>query len=113
MELFLFYSDDLLSGQWTPHPLNPIVSDVKRARPAGSLFVEDGKLFRPSQFCSTSYGYGFDLNEIERLSESEYCERTTMSVRPDWDKKVLATHTYSKQGRLTVIDAFKYAPRIG
>ncbi len=112
VELFLFYSDDLLSGRWTPHPSNPIVSDVKRARPAGSLFVEDGKLFRPSQYCSTSYGYGFDLNEIERLSESEYCERTTMSVRPDWDKQILATHTYSKQGRLTVIDAFKYAPRI-
>ncbi len=44
-ELFLFSSDDLLTGSWTPHPCNPIVSDVRRARPAGRLFERDGELF--------------------------------------------------------------------
>ena len=106
VELFLFYTDDLFTGQWMAHPLNPIVSDVKSARPAGDLFLQDGKLFRPSQDCSKAYGYGFDLNEIEVLSETEYCERKTLSVRPDWDEKILATHTYARQGNLTVIDAF-------
>jgi hypothetical protein len=107
VELFLFYSDDIFSGQWRAHPKNPIISDVKSARPAGSLFVKNRKLFRPSQDCSKMYGYGFDLNEIETLSETDYCERKVLSVRPVWDKNILATHTYSCQGDLTVIDAFR------
>ena len=113
VELFLFYTDDLFSGEWTAHPQNPIVSDVKSARPAGSLFVKDGKLFRPSQDCSKAYGYGFDLNEIEILTETEYRERKILSIRPDWDKKILATHTFANCGNLTVIDVFTQTPKIG
>lgn len=112
VELFLFYSDDLLDGQWTSHPRNPIVSDARSARPAGSLLLESGKLFRPSQNCTETYGHGFDLNEITVLSELDYCERRTISVRPDWDRGILATHTYAHQGSLTVIDAFTYAKRM-
>ena len=112
VELFLFYKDDLFSGEWKAHPRNPIVSDVKSARPAGSLFVKDGKLFRPSQDCSKAYGYGFDLNEIEVLTETEYRERKILSIRPDWDKKIVATHTFAKQGNLTVIDAFTHTRKI-
>jgi hypothetical protein len=106
VELFLFYTDDLFEGKWKAHLQNPIISDVKSARPAGSLFIKDGKLFRPSQDCSKAYGYGFDLNEIMVLSETEYREKKVLSVRPDWDKNILATHTFAKQGNLTVIDAF-------
>jgi hypothetical protein len=113
VELFLFYSDDLFGGEWIAHPQNPIVSDVKSARPAGSLFMKDGKLFRPSQDCSKSYGYGFDLNEIEILSETEYRERKIISIRPDWDKKIQATHTFANCGNLTVIDAFTQTPKLG
>ena len=106
VELFLYYSDDLFGGEWNAHPLNPIVSDVKSARPAGKLFIKDGKLFRPSQDCSTTYGYSFDLNEIEVLSETEYRERKTFSIKPNWDKRILATHTFANCDNLTVIDAF-------
>ena len=111
VELFLFYSDDLFTDQWQAHPMNPIVSDVKRARGAGSVFLQDGKLFRPSQDCSKAYGYGFDLNEISVLSETEYCEGTITSVRPDPRKKMLATHTYARQGNLTVVDALTRRPK--
>ncbi|MBI5965079.1 MAG: hypothetical protein HY863_16485, partial [Chloroflexi bacterium] len=90
VELFLFYADDLFSGKWTAHPKNPIVSDVKSARSAGSLFVKDGKLFRPSQDCSKGYGHGIDLNEVEVINEAEYRERNTLSIRPDWDKNIEA-----------------------
>jgi hypothetical protein len=113
VELFLFYSDDLFSGNWKPHLQNPVISDIKSARPAGSLFMKDGKLFRPSQDCSKMYGYGFDLNEIELLSETEYRERKTFSVRPNWDKSILATHTYANCGNLTVIDVFRRTLKIG
>ena len=113
VELFLFYSDDIFSGKWMAHPRNPIVSDVKSARPAGSLFVKEGKLFRPSQDCSKAYGYGFDLMEIELLSETEYSERKTKSVRPDWDKNIQATHTFANCNNLTVIDVLTQSRKIG
>jgi hypothetical protein len=113
VELFLFFTDDLFSNEWKAHPQNPIVSDVKSARPAGRIFMRDGKLFRPSQDCSQGYGYGFDLNEIEVLSETEYREKRALTVRPNWDKRILATHTYANDGNLTVIDAFTNTPRLG
>lgn len=112
VELFLFYSDDLFSGNWKAHPGNPIISDIKNARPAGSLFAEGTKLFRPSQDCSKSYGYGFDLNEIEVLSETEYREKKVLSIRPNWDKKILGTHTFATCGNLTVIDVLTKTPKI-
>ena len=112
VELFLFYADDLFSGDWKAHPQNPIISDVKSARPAGSLFVKDGKLIRPSQDCSKGYGHGIDLNEIEVLSETEYRERRILSIRPDWDKRIVATHTFASCGDLTVIDAMTYARKM-
>ena len=113
VELFLFYADNPFTENWNAHPQNPIVSDIKSARPAGDLFFKDGKLFRPSQDCSKMYGHGFDLNEIETLSETEYCERQISSIRPDWDKSILATHTLTMQGKLTMIDAFTQTRRVG
>jgi hypothetical protein len=44
-ELFLYHSDTPLSDSWTPHPRNPVVSDVKSARPAGRLFECGGHLY--------------------------------------------------------------------
>lgn len=57
-ELFLFHASHPLSGTWTPHPENPIVSDVRRARPAGAVFWKEGAIYRPAQDCSEHYGYG-------------------------------------------------------
>jgi hypothetical protein len=111
VELFLFYSSELFTDQWHPHPMNPIVSDVKRARGAGSILQKDNRLLRPSQYCSSTYGYGFDLNEIDILSETEYSERTVTSVRPDPAKRIIATHTYANQANLTVVDALRRQPK--
>jgi hypothetical protein len=111
VELFLFFSEELFSDQWRPHPMNPIVSDVKRARGAGAIFHKNGKLFRPSQDCSKGYGYGFDLNEIVTLSETDYRESTLKSVTPESIINAIATHTYANQGNLTVVDALTRAPK--
>lgn len=112
-ELFLFYADDLFSGKWQAHLQNPIISDIKSARPAGRVFKRNGKLFRPSQDCSKAYGYGFDLNEIMVLTETEYRERKISSVKPNWDKRILATHTFANCENLTVIDVFRQTLKIG
>jgi hypothetical protein len=111
VDLFLFFADSPLTNRWTPHPLNPIATDVKNSRPAGRIFAKDGKIFRPSQDCSKFYGYGFDLNEISRLTATDYQEKRLISVRPDWDAAVLGTHTYATDGDLTCIDAFTRRPK--
>jgi len=104
-ELFLFYSDDLLNGEWKPHPKNPIVSDVKCARPAGNIFVYEGHIFRPAQNCSKHYGYGMQIMEIITLNENEYAEENVQSIHPNWEKDLISTHTLNAAGKLTVIDA--------
>ena len=104
-ELFLYYSDDLLNGEWTSHPNNPIVSDVGQARPAGRIFRDNNKLYRPSQDCAKRYGYGIKMNEIIELSETSYKEITIQSIHPNWAKDLLGTHTINNTGKLTVTDA--------
>ena len=104
VELFLFSSDELLTTDWHPHPLNPVVSDVTCARPAGPLFIRDGKIFRPSQDCSRNYGYGFNIQEIQCLTETDYIEKTIAAVKPHWDPRLIATHTYTRTEGIQIID---------
>lgn len=104
-ELFLFYADNPLSDNWIPHPQNPIVSDVRRARPGGNVFEHDGKLYRPSQDCSRTYGYGLKINQILVMTESEYKEVEVKYIEPDWDKDIRGIHTLNAVGMLTVVDA--------
>ncbi len=104
-QLYLFYADNPITSNWKAHPKNPIISDISRARPAGNLFFKEGKLMRPSQDCSKAYGYAFNFNEIETLSETDYKERLVEKVKPDWEKAIKRTHTYNCSNGLTVIDA--------
>jgi hypothetical protein len=110
-ELFLYHSDSPLSGRWTPHPRNPVVSDARSSRPAGRLFVLDGRLYRPSQNCCPHYGYGFNICEITKLTETGYEERIVSRVAPGWDRNVVSTHTLNYEDRLTVIDGQLYRRR--
>jgi hypothetical protein len=103
-ELFLFHSDSPL-GEWIPHPNNPIVSDVRRARPAGKLFWLNGGLYRPSQESSLRYGYGVNLNRVEVLSENAYLETPVKLLTPDWLAGNLKTHTFNFNEDLEIVDA--------
>jgi hypothetical protein len=104
-ELFLFSSDNLLSQNWVSHPMNPIISDCKLARPAGKIFERNGNLYRPSQNSSNKYGYGFNFNRIIQLDEHNYREELVSKVEPNWAEDVTATHTFSNAHNLYVIDA--------
>jgi len=107
-ELFLFYSDELISTKWTYHPCNPVISDVRKSRPAGNLFIEKGKLWRPSQDSAKQYGHGMKFNEIVELTETYYKEMTRKHIYPDWDEELHGTHTINNINGLTVIDGLKY-----
>jgi len=105
-ELFLFYSDNLLSSDWNSHPLNPVISDVKRARSGGKILKENDILYRPSQCCNKGYGYGIKFNEIVTLTENDYQEREIGFIEPHWDKKLKGIHTLCHDDRLTMIDGY-------
>ena len=103
-ELCLFYSDNLLSDKWKPHVANPIVSDIKTARPAGRLFMYNNNLYRPSQDCSSKYGRATNINQVIIMDEENYQEVTVNKIEPGWDKKITRTHSLSFSNGLTVID---------
>ncbi len=105
-ELHLFSSDSLLGGSWEPHPMNPIISDVKGARPAGKILERNGILYRPSQCCKPWYGYGIKLNEIVTLTKNDYAEREIAFIEPQWDKNLTGVHTLCHENRLTMIDGY-------
>lgn len=107
-ELFLFHADSL-TGDWTTHPANPVVSDVRVARPAGRIRVRDGTLIRPGQDCSQRYGHAISLNQIEVLTRTDYRERQIGRIAPDWMEGNLATHSYDFTERFEVVDGA--APR--
>ena len=103
-ELMLFYSDNPLSENWIPHPLNPIVSDIRNARPAGKIFEMNNKIIRPAQNCFQVYGNGFSFNEIMKLNENEYEEKQLEFFKPDWKNNLIGLHTFNYEKGCTVID---------
>ena len=111
-ELFLFSSRSPVDESWQAHPLNPIVADARRARPAGRIVRQDGKLVRPAQDCSHRYGYGIRMMEILALDEERYQELEIASYTPNWDPNVVGMHTIDRAEGLTVLDVKRSAPRL-
>jgi hypothetical protein len=102
-ECHLFVADRL-EGPWRPHPQNPIRSDVRRARPAGRVFHQDGHLYRPAQDCSVRYGYATVIHEVDELTPDSYSEHQVARFEPNWRPDGQATHTLNHSGRFTVVD---------
>lgn len=110
-ELQIFSADSPLSQSWEPHPLNPIMSDASRARPAGNFFEWEGELYRPSQDCAGSYGAGLNINKIKTLDKHSYAEKLVHCARPNWDPKLTALHTLNFNQHLSVADAMRVDSR--
>lgn len=73
-KLFIYYANDLFSGNWQAHIQNPVVTSAKSARNAGQIYSENNKLYRVSQNCSANYGGNIVVNEILNLSTTDYKE---------------------------------------
>jgi hypothetical protein len=103
-QLYLFVADHI-DGPWRFHPLNPIKSDVRSARPAGTPFVHEGKLYRPAQDCSRVYGGAVTVNEIITMTETDYREIEVSKVEPLSDGLYNdGLHTLSALANFTLID---------
>jgi hypothetical protein len=111
-ELCIFHAADPVSRNWQPHAGNPVISDVRRARPAGPMFLEGDRLYRPSQDCSGRYGRALNLNHVLELDELRYKEVQVGRIEPDWRRSIVAVHSYSRSGAMTFIDAIHREPRV-
>jgi len=112
-ELFLFSATDFRTDRWTPHPANPVVSDVTHARPAGALLRIDGKLYRPAQDCSGRYGNNLMLCEIREFDEEQYREVPVPFIEGPRPKRIVGTHTLNHIQGLSVIDVIQKRWKFG
>ncbi|MGV3710365.1 MAG: glucosamine inositolphosphorylceramide transferase family protein [Gemmatimonas sp.] len=106
-ELHLFYSD-ALTDPWTPHPSNPVKRDARSARPAGPLFWRDGRLMRPTQDCSASYGRAINLCEVEELTPTGFRERVVERIDPAMFRDAAGIHTLAAADGIEVVDVRRH-----
>ncbi len=109
-ELHVFTSDALL-GEWKPLAGNPVKSDVRGARPAGRLFTQGGRLYRPAQICAPLYGAGVALQRVTRLDDA-FAEQEERRILPVAGEGVLGLHTINRADDLSVTDAFVRRSRL-
>lgn len=106
-KLHAWYAESL-DGPWKAHPLNPLKTDVRSARPAGRLFEIDGALYRPAQDCSRTYGGAVTINEVIKLTPTEFEEIPRGQILPDPTGPYPdGIHTLCPVGDLTIIDGKK------
>jgi hypothetical protein len=102
-ELFIYYADNPLTDEWTPHPKNPIFVNSMKARNGGILFDGD-QIYRVSQQQGYDrYGKAASINKIMRLSKTDYVEETLFKIEPGFNK-ALGTHHMHSNGKVTVFD---------
>lgn len=111
--LYLFHADSPLSTEWQAHPQNPVVALASHARPAGRIFEQAGKLYRPSQNCAGVYGRGLNINLITQLDTHHYSEETISHCMPDGEHDMNGLHTLGIGEHLAVSDAVHVHRRLG
>jgi hypothetical protein len=110
-ELCVFFAEHPMSRTWRPHPMNPIVSDVRTARPAGRIYSKDGTMLRPAQNSSVRYGFGINICRIVELTTTHYREEVIEELSPKWSPAIDGLHTMNRCDNFTVIDARRRAAR--
>ncbi len=102
--LVAFYADDLF-GPWQPHARNPLSTDIATSRPGGQPFLADGRLIRPAQDCSRTYGGALALMHVTELTPETFAETLLRVVEPNPnDPYNDGFHTVFPLGERTLID---------
>ncbi len=106
--LYAFYAENF-DGPYFSHKNNPVKTDIRTARPAGNPFVSSGKLIRPAQDSSVTYGGRTVLNRIIKLTPTEFSEEITGFVEPyEVSEYNYGLHTLSGTGNFSIIDGKKF-----
>jgi hypothetical protein len=88
----IFFSKNLDKDLFQPHPKNPSYF-LSHARPAGNPFFLNGEVYRATQICAPSYGYGMNIYKIEYLSVENFIESLCFTITPDWFPELTGCHT--------------------
>lgn len=102
-KLHVFHASTI-GGPWEPHRLNPVKTDIRSARPAGTPFVHAGHLYRPAQNNSVSYGGGITITRIDVLTPTRFAEEIVTSIDPPKGSHGHGIHTLSAAGNFTLVD---------
>jgi hypothetical protein len=110
-ELYIFYSDNPIQGEWLPHSRNPILVDSTRAR-NGGLVRCDSSIYRVAQRQGFNhYGKSMSINKITKITETEYLEEPCFNIHPDFFDNISGTHHMHSNQDLTAFDYVKFARR--
>lgn len=102
--LFIRYAKDL-HGPYLEHSNNPVKTDVRSARNAGTPFIIDGILYRPAQDCSETYGGSIKLMRVKELTPAVFTEEEVSSIGPDKTSSFPdGMHTIASAGAYTIVD---------
>lgn len=105
-ELHLYRAESPL-GPWLPHPHNPVVSDVRTARPAGRPIEWGGELYRPAQDCAHRYGHAVEVRRVTELTAESYREEPHLRLDPAALAGANRTHTLNTDDWITVVDGHR------
>lgn len=102
----VIYTAKSLIGPWTPMAGNPQLIDAKASRSAGGTWEYQGKLYRPAQDCSLTYGGGLSVCRIDRLELDQYAQTIVALVTARSGNTRLGIHTLNTDGGVEAIDVF-------
>ncbi|MFC7652948.1 hypothetical protein ACFQT4_12190 [Pseudoduganella danionis] len=111
-ELHIYHAEQL-RGPWLPHACNPVVSDIRCARPAGPIIADDRGLLRPAQNSAAAYGHHIEWRRITQLSPDHYEEQSEGQLLPPQNTAWLRIHTVGEANGLRVLDVMVRRPRHG
>jgi hypothetical protein len=93
-ELLIFFSDELLSDEWIPHPSNPITRNKQISRNGGGVVMYGNRLVRIAQDDANGYGKGIVILDILKLDEFQYEEAISID-----DFKPSRNYSWQQLGR--------------
>ena len=103
-QLHLYYGSNPLTDNWIPHEKNPVIFDSLKGR-NGGLIKDMNSIYRVYQRQGFDfYGEAFGVAKIDKLTTSEYSEKTLFEVEPTFFKDIKGTHTFNFVKGLLVLD---------
>ncbi|PCI07038.1 MAG: hypothetical protein COB73_08890 [Flavobacteriaceae bacterium] len=105
--LSVFYTDNPITGKWKKHMRNTVKNNVENSRQGGPCFKdENGNLFRVSQNGCNTYGYGFNVHQVDVLNDTLFKENTVYDYKAI-EKNSIGVHTFNKVNEIQVYDVLK------
>lgn len=107
-QLNIYYSENLLSNDWKPHKLNPVIMNPSHGRNGGFL-KQDKNLYRVAQKYgfNQKYGEGITIRKIEEITKETYREIEIASYDEFYNNNILGSHHLSSNNIFTVFDIWK------